>query len=396
MPSTAEITERVIKLKFPQAVLVGTPFLQTANDRKPFAINNVTPVLQLIYRALQGTFENVNFELILHSIEQLLPLARMQVGAASSDQFHPAIGAFVEMQRRHELLKDWSLLRVTRETVIDEIHSQIQNSSLLLPLQLPLHRFVAELATQFQLAIFTLNYDDVVDSSLEAWFDGFSGAKVASSSGEYWEAASFDARAFEGWRNSIEPLLVHLHGSVRFGPSRQGLGLVKYRNAKEAARAITAISGSDKTEGGQIVSADPIISGLNKAARLTLNPAPYGYYYRALIDALLMNERLLVIGYGARDEHVNTWLGEFALQHGEQRRVAWIGKLDGKMVGERTPEKDWIRTLSGNKFHDALHYARDDGPNQLIDCGALRLGVSGFPVTPEVQSEIISFFTARS
>jgi hypothetical protein len=121
-------------------VLAGTPFLQTANDRKPFAINNITPVLQLIYRALQGTFENVNFELILHSIEQLLPLAGMQAGAASSDQLHPAIGAFVEMQRRHELLKDWSLLRVTRETVIDEIHSQIQNRSFLLPHQLPLHR----------------------------------------------------------------------------------------------------------------------------------------------------------------------------------------------------------------------------------------------------------------
>jgi hypothetical protein len=390
MPSTSEITQRVINLQFPKAVLAGTPFLHTATAENTSAIHKTIPVLQLIYRALLGTFESA--KLILHTIEQLLPLAAMQVGAASSGQFHPAIGAFVEMQKRYDLLKDWSLLRVTRQSVISEIHSQIRNRSFNLAKHLPLHQFVAELAKEFQLAIFTLNYDDLVDDSQNAWFDGFNGNKDMSCGGEYWESSSFDARAFDDWKDTLEPMLVHLHGSVRFGPSRRGFGLVKYRNANEAYRAIEGVSGSDRTEGGQIVSADPIISGLNKAARLTLNPEPYGYYYRALIDSLLLNERLLVIGYGARDEHLNTWLAQYASRHCDQRRVTWIGKLDGKMVGERTPEKDLITLLSSNhKFTDALHYARSDGPNPLVDCGTLRLGASGFPVAADVQSEIISF-----
>jgi hypothetical protein len=391
MPSTGELTQQVLNLQFPKAVLAGTSFVQTATSETSFAIHNTTPVLQLIYRALLGTFESANFELILHAIEQLLPLAAMQVGAASSGQFHPAIGAFVEMQRRYDLLKDWSLLRVTRQSVISEIHSQIRSRSLNLAKHLPLHQFVAELAKEFRPAIFTLNYDDVVDDSQNAWFDGFSGSKNVSCGGEYCESSSFDARAFDEWKDALEPVLVHLHGSVRFGPSRQGSGLVKYRNANEACDAIEGVSGSDRTEGGQIVSADPITSGLNKAARLTLNPEPYGYYYRALIDSLLLSERLLVIGYGARDEHINTWIAQYAGRHGDQRRVTWIGKLDGKMVGERTPEKDLISLLSNHKFIDALHYARSDGSNPLIDCGALRLGASGFPVAPDVQSEIISF-----
>jgi hypothetical protein len=97
MPSTGELTQQVLNLQFPKAVLAGTSFVQTATSETSFAIHNTTSVLQLIYRALLGTFESANFELILHAIEQLLPLAAMQVGAASSGQFHPAIGAFVEM-----------------------------------------------------------------------------------------------------------------------------------------------------------------------------------------------------------------------------------------------------------------------------------------------------------
>jgi hypothetical protein len=155
-PSTSEITQRVINLQFPKAVLAGTPFLQTATSENTSAIHKTIPVLQSIYRALLGTFESANFELILHTIEQILPLAAMQVGAASSGQFHPAIGAFVEMQKRYDLLKDWSLLRVTRQSVISEIHSQIRYRSFNLAKHLPLHQFVAELAKEFQLAIFTM------------------------------------------------------------------------------------------------------------------------------------------------------------------------------------------------------------------------------------------------
>jgi SIR2-like domain len=182
-----------------------------------------------------------------------------------------------------------------------------------------------------------------------------------------------------------------LHGSVRFGPSRNDFGLVKYSDIEAAREANKAIACSDKCSGGQIVSSDSIISGLNKAARLTLNPEPYGYYYRALIDSLLSNERLLVIGYGARDEHVNTWFGQFHAKHGERRRVGWVGMLEGKMVGEQTPEKKMITLLSDRKFVDCLHYRRSQEPNGLIECGLLRLGAAGFPLPEETQSELISF-----
>jgi hypothetical protein len=183
-----------------------------------------------------------------------------------------------------------------------------------------------------------------------------------------------------------------LHGSVRFGPSRHGFELVRYSSSAAAGEAIEAVSRGTKSSGGQIVSSDSIISGLNKAARLTLNPIPYGYYYRALIDSLLSTKLLLVIGYGAADEHVNTWLGQFRIRHGEERRVGWIGMLKGEMVGERTLEKDMIALLSDAKFEDFRHNSAAENPNALMECGdRLRLGVAGFPSPEDTLSQLISF-----
>ncbi len=184
MPSTADLTACISRMQFPRVVRTGTPFLQTDGDKNPFVTSEGIPVLRLLTRALSSTFASVNFELILHAIEQLLPLASMRAGDASWDQFHPAIGAFVEMLKHYEILNDWSLLRVTRECVISAIHSEIHNRSFQLPKELPLHKLIAELAQEFRLAVFTLNYDDVVDGACPGWFDGFVGKKE-SAGGEH-------------------------------------------------------------------------------------------------------------------------------------------------------------------------------------------------------------------
>jgi hypothetical protein len=382
-------------MKLPMVILKGTSFVQTEGTENPIFTYDSVPALRLIYRGLLAHFGSVNFELILHAIEQLLPIASMRAGATLSDQSHPAIAAFMEVSRRYESLNDWSLLHVARQMVISEIHEEIQRKSAGLPSELPIHILINELANNFQLAVFTLNYDDVIDNTRVGWFDGFCGPTHTSTGGSrggtYSQAAPFDPKAFDQWRNADQPLLVHLHGSVRFGPSRSNFGLVKYGTAREAGEAIQAVSGSVKTSGGQVVASDPIISGLNKAARLTLNPSPYGFYYRALVDSLLSTDRLLVIGYGARDEHVNTWLAQFVETHREKRRVGWLGMLTGKMVGERTAEKDMISLLSEQRFQDFQHNSAREQPDKLLELGYLLLGASGFPISDRAKHELIAF-----
>jgi hypothetical protein len=394
MPSTEDLTTLVSRMQFPKLVVCGSPFLHTDEAEKPFAWNTAVPVLQLLYRALSNTFESVNFELILYAIEQMLPFAsrRLRPGAQLSYQFHPAIAAFVEMQRNCEILNDGSLLRATRDRIISEIHSEIQKQSFQLPQDLSLHKLINALGAEFHLELFTLNYDDIVDRARSDWFDGFVGENESST---YGGCKSFDAQAFDSWRDLSEPLLVHLHGSVRFGPSLGGPDLVKYSEMTAAGEAIKGISRSDIPVGGQEVRWEPIISGLNKAARLISNPVPYGYYYRALIDCLLSNERLLVIGYGARDEHVNTWLKQFGAKHGGRRRIGWVGMLTGEMVGKPpTPEKKMIAILSDNQFKDCLHYSTPGKPHALLECGNLRLCAAGFPLPEETQSKLVSFLSS--
>jgi hypothetical protein len=38
---------------------------------------------------------------------------------------------------------------------------------------------------------------------------------------------------------------------------------------------------------------------------------PYGNYYRAFANCLFSTSKLLIVGYGGGDEHINTWLREY-------------------------------------------------------------------------------------
>jgi hypothetical protein len=141
--------------------------------------------------------------------------------------------------------------------------------------------------------------------------------------------------------------------SWRIPPSTKASwrGLLNYgtdrRAPTQSAVESLEVGVSDKYSSGQIVSAAPIISGLSKIAKLSYNPEPFGYYYRAFIDSMIENERLLVIGYGARDQHLNTWIDQFRKIHDDKRKIVWICWLPGALVGEKTPEKDMISHLAG-------------------------------------------------
>jgi|SRR5215213_269182 len=115
-----------------------------------------------------------------------------------------------------------------------------------------------------------------------------------------------------------------------------------------------------------------------------------------MIDALVQNDRLLVIGYGGRDDHTNAWLEQFVNIHVDMRRVAWVGMLSGRASMERTPEKTMLGLISGGCFQALKHYFGPDSPEQLFDCGPLQLVASGFPIKPETQALIVEFLAGSN
>ena len=189
---------------------------------------------------------------------------------------------------------------------------------------------------EFQISVFTLNYDDVVDNARSEWFDGFTKPSPTRRRGTFYTVHSFDPNAFRSWRDAVRSALgspsrqraVRLSAPLWTGEIQQG----------HRGGGVPRISlASDSYVSGQIVSATPIISGLSKVAKLSYNPEPFGYYYRAFIDSMLENDHLLVVGYGDRDEHFNTWIEQFAKIHGGNRKVGWVSLLPPKTLSSTIP-----------------------------------------------------------
>ena len=345
----------------------------------------------MIYDALTREFNDVDFELILHAVEQLDPIVGSIEDNRRVDRYRAVLSAFVEVNRRFDLLNDASLLLTVRPLIFIEIYNMMTGIPVgAQPPALP--AFIRRLESEFKIGVFTLNYDDIVDGARGSWFDGFTRPVAQSPGGRVWSANGFDARSFNNWRDAADPLLVHLHGSVRFGYAPGEFIPVKYSDSQAALQSVQGTRVGDTYSAGQIVSASPLISGLSKAAKLVHNPEPFGYYYRAFIDAVLSSERLLVIGYGARDDHFNVWLEQYSKVHGDNRKVVWICKLDGHSVGERNVEKDMINLLAGQGgFIQFIHYDNPNSAQRFFGCGALGLVPSGFPLSNETEVEVLQF-----
>jgi hypothetical protein len=389
MPSTGDLTKRIAGMQTPAVLHRSVPILFGPNESQPFQYNKQIPILPIIYHALTSEFDYVDFELILHAVEQLEPIVASIEDRRRIDRYRAVLSAFVEVNHKLDLLSDASLLLAVRPLIMTEIYRMMTGISV--PRPPALYHFIRNLAQQFQLGVFTLNYDDVVDGARDLWFDGFTRPVEQSQGGLVWSVNGFHARHFNNWREASDPLLVHLHGSVRFGYLLGEFGPVKYSDSQRALESVEGTRSGDRYSAGQIVSASPIISGLSKPAKLVHNPEPFGYYYKAFIDSLLDCERLLVIGYGGRDDHINVWLSQFSKHHAEKRKVVWICKLPGSDVGEVSAEKEMIKLLSDSAFEEYRNYDDPNNGQKFQRCGVLGLVPSGFPVSSETEAEIMQF-----
>jgi hypothetical protein len=390
MPSTRELTDLIANLKFPTALRLATPYFIDDNQKKAFGLSHPVAVLPMINHVLRSAFDYVDFETILHALEQLDPFVSGRDSVRQTDQFHAVLSAFAEVRRNIEFLCDRQVINAARQEIIKRIYSMIINRVLGYGSQTPaLHVLIQKLDAEFQISVFTLNYDDVVDNARKEWFDGFTKPEPSPTAGAFHTIHSFDPKAFRSWRDASDPLLAHLHGSVRFG-YRPAIGLAKFSMATAAADSLEIIV-SDSYASGQIVSPTPIISGLSKVAKLSYNPEPFGYYYRAFIDSMLENDRLLVVGYGGRDEHFNTWIEQFAKIHGDNRKVGWVSLLPAKDAFEHNPNKEIILDLSGGKFQPERHCHEEKRPQAFHACGFLGLVPSGFPMNAKVEQELMDF-----
>ena len=352
-----------------------------------------------IYDELQAKYPSVNFEDILFALEILESylMSKGIKGNLRSAQFDPVISVFTNMRNDLGFSLDRQNVSQSRRRLIKYIFGKMVLDLTKLqenPGELYLKGLIERLHQHFTLHLFTLNYDDLIDLVSDSWFDGFIEKEEGKSFSRF-NGAEF-LRRFDTETKS----LVHLHGSVRFGfpvPPRGSQvnpgTIVKYDDPMEAFDSYVRTFPGEILVDGQIVSQDPIISGLNKLDKLFLNPSPFGYYYQAFTRSMVDVPNLLIMGYGARDPHVNEWIREFVRVHGTNRKVVMVSFFKRDDIGKDLPIVDFAREVMGNenfKYHEMVR----DVPNTWLEMGpCFRWVQSGFPFwNPEVLDKIIEYF----
>lgn len=338
VPSTADITSA-----FKESALAKMAFEELEKDR----------------------FQSLNFEHILAVFEDLSALARSKRN--KEDRFRQVISTFVQTcDTLSDGFRDAEALDECRRDLTARISHLIRSQLTKGVPEQATKDFLESMGQQFLLRVVTLNYDDLIDRTSD-WFDGFSEKDG--------NLLRFQPKQFATEILAKEQVLLHLHGSVRYGYNNKSL--VKFDSTEDAFNNLQ--KSMEAIDHGSIVTAPPIISGFNKVAKLNHTPVPYGYYYKALVDFLLASPLLLIIGYGGGDGYVNRWLHQFVERHGTRRRIGYItrgteniSELLSEFAGQGTLE---IKT--GNAFQKF---------------GNLGLITGGFPVSKEALADLRKFY----
>ena len=378
VPSTGDLTDVCIRA------------LQAASDdaRSPDSI------AAMLDHALRSENRPYDFERLLHAVEELEAYVTRS----------PVIKAFTEVSPKYERIADRELLWRARRAIVGAIHGSVGgrvNDPAVLgsPATAQLDRICAELSKQHRLVVVDFNYDDLFDRMPIEWHDGFTESSP-SGNGKLFSPGDWHAAA----EDSGKHLLIHMHGSVRFGYSRDFYAdrrfsePAKYATFRDAHESMQGVSLSDDTVDDKIIEASAIISGLNKGSKIIHSARPYGYYYRTVMELLPRCRRLLVLGYGWRDLHVNTWVDEcVSLQQGALRSAV-VTCRRGRDVGEQMVQDTYIRKLLGSegwKVAQSLVYKPEADSDKIAS--EFKVGQQGalfawgFVLTPDAEKALVDF-----
>ena len=206
--------------------------------------------------------------------------------------------------------------------------------------------FWSALEANFDLTVATVNYDTLIEQAL-GWGGAEQGFEPAEGS-RGWVLRPKRVHAAQRHR------LFHLHGSILFKGSAYGDTTCRWNaasggwdikwfpSAEEASFAGTANLG--RTGYGRELLGGHLITGLHKTDKVAVEP--FGTYYEATANELRACPRLLVIGYGFADPHINRLVRRMTRDHEDARRIACVDFI-------RIPLE--IASNSRNGLVEAMH-----------------------------------------
>jgi hypothetical protein len=325
-PANAPTRRLTILLGAGASIFAGAPSTARLTE-----IVGERPISGAILRALRShdVTRDANYEDAFHVLEQLEALKAPAPDRASAS-LRPFLQPFDQIGG---IVMDREVVRRERFEVMETIAGVFSDVAYDRSWR-TLADIFAVLLAEFNLDVFTLNYDLLADVAAEGisritgkkWYNGF-GSRIRGVD------ASFDPAEYASWNPAWGPkylTLQHLHGSLRYVYASGQRFAHARRFVLEEGEEVDEIrdNWAHTTNLALEYPAEtfcgiaPIISGLHKLEKL--NVQPYANYFAAFAWAVSKSGNLLIIGYGKGDEHINYWIQEFAQIHNQTARVVEI------------------------------------------------------------------------
>ena len=406
--STRELN-KIAQRALPTLHLLGTSYVPPSFDGKaPMSrFDKTIPMADILDSALRADYKEYDFEVLLHALEQLETFTTNRyVSARDANRF--VIGSFAEIMRQYEPLNDSTLIHEARWAVTTAIHAAVGSTSEypIAGAEAPrardqLNRMFTALAKEFRLVVIDFNYDNILDKVGVEWEDGFS-ERVPDHfcslfSPTHWAAVVND---------SSKHLLMHVHGSVHYAFKPRDLHTLttafsepaKYDYLSKAQEIVQNTRTGGTTVDGQVYDGGVIISGLGKAGKIAYNARPYGYYHQAIVSIVPFARRLLVLGYGWRDTHVNTWIDEMVDMQ-RDRLSAVVTYRPGILVGDNMSiEYQRLGRLAGPRTWGSLEtsaFLKPSDPSypKFFSEDEFAIVPGGFVLDDDTENQLLEFIS---
>lgn len=386
-PKTVEVLDHLLAYSEP-TVIMEDDFTYTGYEFKPPIQRpkdpTRVPAFWVVDRALRARIKSRNYEHVFHAVEELLAYS-----ASNSyyREFNPeeslTLTAFTDPKWDFRQLFSVPLALKMHQQILIAIFELICRASTSLTPPKEFVDFWGALTTQYRVHVFSPNYDDVLEYYVHPksnLADGFT-----TPVGAYF---GFSPRDFMQAYESADALLCHIHGSVRFGYGSmdpRDTIIVKFQNRGDARESLNYDKMPDGNVSGDLAINSPLISGHRKA--LKFSSAPFAHYMSAFQWDALHEPRLVIVGYGFNDPHINAILEQFSHRFPTGRRIVHITSA--------RPQDKAMTPLANSVLmygKTTSYSAGSVGGDQFLESQNVLIFHSGFPLKDSGSAKKIAAF----
>lgn len=387
------------------ATHVSTDFLtkKVINNCQKYTIsdNDTKSIVDEICSGLQKMSKPdiVNFEVIYHILELLLNYHPDN----KSEQLFSYYDIFANL---NSVFKNIDIANVfsSINAIINTVNDEIADYDVKFDTSDYFNKFFSVLSKKkISLDVFNLNYDTWVEQSLQYYNDGY--VNIPSSQ----IVKRFDITEY--LKQDDRHTVSHLHGQIHFEypefdivqnneyfKREEVYTLYKYNNYVDAKKhREQSIRTSDKTQYGNALFTSNIITGLMKNDKLLWNP--FIAYHNKLVNSLLSNPNLIIIGYGFSDLYLNRLLLQYHNNFFDNKKTLIIDYIDKNKynLAYNSPFDSAAKTKFTNyifKKDGWYHYPKyDKGDFFLSNDNAVCIYKNGFRDTVNHHlDDICNFF----